>query len=59
MGLGVSDTLPGRFLKLTIRASSERKDQGGFTSLEYLGTSLNDGTPTADSACIKGFDNAG
>ncbi|KAJ9127492.1 hypothetical protein QFC24_000901 [Naganishia onofrii] len=38
---------------------SERKDQGGFTSLEYLGTSLNNGQPTSDTACVKGFDNAG
>ncbi|KAJ9104240.1 hypothetical protein QFC19_004057 [Naganishia cerealis] len=38
---------------------SDRKDQGGFTSLKYLGTSLNNGQPTSDTACVKGFDNAG
>lgn len=44
---------------ICVYSSSERKAQGGFTSLEYLGTSLNNGQPTSDTACIKGFDNAG
>ncbi len=32
---------------------------GGFTSIEYLGTSLSNGSPIDSSECVKGFDNLG
>lgn len=39
---------------------SDYKRQGGFTNVQYLGTSMDDGTPTNDDdGCVLGFSNMG
>jgi hypothetical protein len=39
---------------------SEKKTQGGFTNIQYLGTDLDNGTPTNETGgCVLGFSNLG
>lgn len=38
---------------------SERKTMGAFTSVEYLGTNMSNGSPVDSKSCWKGFSNLG